>query len=354
MAQSREWLLYGAYGYTGRLIVAQALEQGLRPVLSGRDSAQVQALAAETGLEARPVGLGDPAALRRALEGIELVLHAAGPFVETAAPMVEACLAAGAHYLDITGEIPVFQESFAQDAAARRAGVVVMSGVGFDVVPTDCMARYVADQLDAPTRLDIGICTTGSPSAGTLKSMVEQLPTGGRVRRGGALLPYPLGRGARTLRFPHGERLAMPIPWGDLVTAYSTTGIGDITTYMAYPPSAVRAMRFGSPVVGLALRSGRLRGLLKGQIAKRVTGPDAAQLEAAKGYIWARARDGAGREAEAWLELGGGYTFTAQAAVLCVERVLGGAARPGACTPAGSFGADFVLQVPGTTRYDTV
>ncbi|MFY0531964.1 saccharopine dehydrogenase NADP-binding domain-containing protein [Nannocystis pusilla] len=143
----REWVLYGANGYTGELIARQAASEGLRPILAGRDATAIGRLAGELGLEARVFGLDDPAALARGIAGAALVLHAAGPFSRTSAPMVAACLESKIHYLDITGEIPVFEACRAQGARARERGVVLMPGVGFDVVPSDCLAKSLAEAL---------------------------------------------------------------------------------------------------------------------------------------------------------------------------------------------------------------
>ena len=139
-----DFLLYGSYGYTGRLIADRALEQGLRPLLAGRDVAALAAQAAELGLEFRAFSLDDTAALDAAVRAVPVVLHAAGPFAHTAAPMAQACIRAGVHYLDITGEIAVFEAMAALDGAARASGVMLMPGAGFDVVPTDCLAAHLA------------------------------------------------------------------------------------------------------------------------------------------------------------------------------------------------------------------
>ena len=147
------WMVYGANGYTGRMVVAEAVKRGLRPVLAGRNSAELQAIAAPHDLPVRVFGLDEAGSVRAALDGMKLVLHCAGPFSATAAPMLEGCLAAGAHYLDITGEIDVFAHCHAQEARARDAGIVVLPGSGFDVVPTDCMAAMLKRDLPLEPRL---------------------------------------------------------------------------------------------------------------------------------------------------------------------------------------------------------
>jgi short subunit dehydrogenase-like uncharacterized protein len=349
----QRWLLYGAYGYTGELLAREAVRRGLRPTLAGRSAAKLEPLARRLGLPWLVADLEDTASLRKAVAGHALVLHAAGPFVHTALPMLRACLEAGAHYLDITGEIPVFEQTLAHDKLARERDVALVSGVGFDVVPTDCLARHVSERVKDPRALHLAFDAVGSPSAGTAVSALEGLPRGGLVRRGGMLVPWPLGKGARTVRFTGAARTVVPIPWGDLVTAFHTTGIPDITTYMAMPPGKAKALRIVGPGLQLALRSRRVRRAAVALIRRKVKGPDAAQREAGRSRVWARAENDRGEFAEAWLETLEGYAFTASSGVLAVEKTL--ALRPrGAITPARAFGADFVLEIEGTRRFDSL
>ncbi len=345
-------MLYGASGYTGRLIAEEAVRRGHRPVLAGRSREKLVPLAERLGLEVLVAGLDDVRSLVSTLEGLPLVLHAAGPFVRTSEPMVQACLAAGAHYLDITGEIPVFESTFQHDAEARARGITLMSGVGFDVVPTDCLARYVAERVPGAHELDLAI-SLGQASAGTAKSALEQLPAGGRVRRGGALQPWPMGKGLRRVRFADAERTVAPIPWGALVTAWHTTGIPNITTYMALPRAAARVIRFTYPLLKRVLAVDAVRHGAERFIESRVQGPDETARSEHRSHVWAEARAADGRRAQAWLELPEGYTFTALAAVRAVEQVL--AHRPqGALTPARAFGADFVLSIEGCQRLEAL
>jgi short subunit dehydrogenase-like uncharacterized protein len=345
------WLLYGATGYTGRLIAAEAVRRGHRPILAGRSASLLQPLATELALEARVLPLDDPAALLRALADVQAVVHAAGPFIHTAAPMVQACLAARAHYLDITGEVPVFEAHFALDAQARQAGISLISGVGFDVIPTDCLARYVAQKLAKPTALELAFAALGGVSAGTTKTMLELLPTGAMVRREGQLRQMRLGAGARTVQFLKRQTWAVPIVWGDLATAYRSTGIPNITTYMAFPRHIVNLLRGAGWLLQGALAVPLMRRVLQNTLGNAMRGPSAERRETAKSYVWARAINTHGDEAQAWLVTPEAYHLTAVMSVLSVERVLTDHPR-GALSPAQAFGADFVLQMPGGERYD--
>lgn len=352
MADGR-WMLYGANGYTGTLLAEEARRRGHRPVLAGRSASGVGALAERLGLEWKAFSLDDPSEVSRSIAGFDVVLHAAGPFAFTAAPMRRACLDVGASYVDVTGEIAVFQASFALDREAQERGVALISGAGFDVVPTDCLAKHVADQVPDAQVLEIAFAAIGAPSGGTLKSAIEAMPGGGFIRRGGRLVKSPAASVIRRVRFSDRERTVMSIPWGDLETAYHSTGIGDITTFIAQPERAAKLVRAAGPLLGVALGSARVRKLVQSAVGRWVHGPSEQEREASRSYVWACASAADGRRAEAWLETLDGYAFTAASGVRIVERIL--AERPrGALTPSMAFGADFVLEIDETRRYDAL
>ena len=353
MSTTRPWLLYGANGFTGRLIAEEAVRRGHRPVLAGRSADKVRPLAERLGLSWAAFGLDDIGAITQAIAGNALVFHAAGPFVHTSEAMVTACIAKGAHYVDITGEIPVFVRTLDRDAEAKRSGVCLISGVGFDVIPTDCLARHVADQVLHARHLDIAFASPSKASAGTTKSMIEMLQRGSFVRREGALVPAPVAGDLRTFRFSDKERAAVAVPWGDLETAYKTTGVPNITTFMALPSALARGLRMFGPSIASVMRSDRIRGAALQWAERNAKGPDEELRRTGRSYFYASARDADGKRAEAWLETPEGYAFTAKGGVLAVERIL--AENPvGALTPALAFGADFVLSVEGTKRLDSL
>ncbi len=350
-----DWMIYGATGYTGVLVAEEAVRRGHRPILAGRSAEKLRPLAERLDLPYVAFRLEDQAAVLQNISVVKVVYHAAGPFVQTSAPMLNACLAAKVHYLDITGEYPVFENTFAHDAEAKAAGIGLISGVGFDVIPTDCLASYVAAQVPNADSLEIAFAAISKASAGTTKSALALMGGGGRIRRDGVLQSVRLGQGARRIRFSDQERTVLPIPWGDLSTAYRTTGIPNITTYMAFPTALTRMMGLGSSVmdVSAVLRNKTINGMLRGLTERFVDGPNEVLRRDGKSYIWARAANTKGESAQAWLETSEGYVFTAAAGVRVVERVL--SSPPiGATTPALAFGADFVLEIPGTTRFDNL
>ena len=342
-----EWMIYGANGYTGRMVVEEALRRGLRPVLAGRNAAELEAMAQQHGLPVRAFGLDNPVALRTGLNGIGLVLHCAGPFSATAAPMLDACLDVGAHYLDITGEIDVFAHCHSRDADAKAKGIVVLPGAGFDVVPTDCLAALLKRELPAASSLVLAFEAGGGPSPGTAKTSVEGLGKGGRARIGGQLTRVPLAWKTRTFERDGEQRFAMTIPWGDVYTAYVSTGIPDIEVYMGVPPATaarLRRLRLLGPLLGL----GPVQSWLKKQVGKKVRGPSEKTRGKTGCVVWGEARDAAGHEARRTLRTPNGYDITVTASLGIVQRLLSGPApEAGFHTPSRLMGADYVLSLPG-------
>ncbi len=345
------WMIYGANGYTGELAAREAARRGLRPLLAGRNAAALAALAGELGLESRVFGLGDSAAIRGGLEGVAAVLHCAGPFVRTSAPLVAACLAAGVHYLDITGEIAVFETILARRSEAERAGVALLPGVGFDVVPSDCLAARLGEALPDATELVLAFGSDrGGYSRGTLKTMIESLPHLGAVRRGGRIVPVPAGYATREIDFGGGlgSRWTMTIPWGDVATAFHTTGIPDIRVYTAASPRSVRRLRRLARLAPLAA-IGPVKRWLQRRVDRRAPGPSAEDRAVARTYLWGEARNAAGDTVTARIETPEAYAFTAVSAVEAAVRAESGAVAPGAWTPARAFGTRFVDGLPGVT-----
>lgn len=341
-------LIYGANGYTGEMIARAAAAGGLAPILAGRSNAPIEALARELGCECRVFGLDDPAAVAKALAGSRVVLHCAGPFSATAGVMMAACLKASAHYTDITGEIEVFELGFRQDAAAKRAGIVVCPGVGFDVVPTDCIALTLKEALPAAAHLALGFDSHSGLSRGTASTSVEGLGHGSRVREEGVIREIPLGSLTRKIDFGAGEKLAAAIPWGDVSTAYRTTGIPNVEVYVPVSPRALANLRRLARL-GWLLRMGPAQSFLKWRIRKGTPGPTAEERARTPVYVWGEARSGA-RTKTARVRVPNGYTVTIDASIAIVRRLLAGGASPGFTTPARLMGADFVTSLPGASQ----
>lgn len=344
-------IIYGATGYTGRLILAEALAKGLRPILAGRNADEIRALATAHGLEARPVSLSDAKALDAALAGVTVVLHCAGPFWRLGPPMIAACMRVGAHYLDITGEIAVFEQCAASGPKAKSLGLTLMPGVGFDVVPSDCLAAHLHRRLPSATELTLAFTGGTGLSRGTATTMVEGIAQGGAVRRGGKIIRVPSAYQTREIDYGDRVRHSVTIPWGDVSTAFHSTNIPNITVYTAMPKSTARWMRLARPIMPL-LGTAPAQKYLKGRINARTPGPSAERRAGAQSRLWGEAKDASGRIVQSRLLAPDGYSLTAMTAVGAAARVLAGEVAPGYQTPSTAFGADFILGFPQTQRED--
>ena len=344
-----DFLLYGATGYTGRLIARRAVARGMRPVVAGRDPGKVHRLAGELGLEGRAFGLDEREEVERALRDAPAVLHCAGPFASTWRPMVEACLRTGRHYLDLTGEVDVHEAIARLDGAALSAGVMLLPGVGFDLVPTDCLAAHVKERLPTATRLAVagghapwrdreGRLRQPSLTRGTLRSALDGMLTRGLVRRGGALVQVAPAGWGRHVRIGEGPaRPAVLFPLGELAALHRSTGVPDIEGYVVLPPLAIALFRW----------LGFLAPWLRGVERLMPEGPNAAELARGQSMAWVEGSDGHGRKVEAWLRASNAYAFTAEASIAAVRRVLEGGAKAGYQTPSSAFEAGFGLELPG-------
>lgn len=343
----KNWLIYGANGYTGRLIAQQAKSLGLQPILAGR-SADIQRLGAELGLPVRQFDLSNQAASGKALADVQLVLNCAGPFSATAAPMLQACLTAGAHYLDITGEYAVFEHAHSLHAQAKAAGVVLCPGVGFDVVPSDCVAVALKAAMPDAIELCLGFDSASGLSPGTSKTMLENLADGGKVRENGALISVPNGYKKRLCDFGYGPKWAMTIPWGDVVTAYYSTAIANISVYVPAPKLMIQLMR-GLDGMRPAFAWPWLQRLLTEVINRWVKGPTAAQRAASRTAVWGEVRNAQGQVKTARIETHNGYELTIHSSLHVLQWLLANSPEGGYYTPAQLLGWQLIEQLPGSS-----
>lgn len=340
------WMVYGAYGYTGRLVAALATERGELPVLAGRHERNLRDLGELFELEHRAFDLSDPAAVRRALHGIDVVAHCAGPFSATARPMVDACLATGTHYLDITGEIDVFETVLARSDEARAAGITLLPGSGFDVVPSDCLAAMLARALPGATRLELAFKVSGGVSPGTAKTAIESLGSAGRARVDGVIGPVPADRRSTQVSFDDGRATVFAIGWGDVATAYHSTGIADIVVYAALP-AAVGAIARIAELAGPAARLSLVQATLKSLVG-RLPGPTAKARAETQAQLWGRVTASDGTQVTGTMTTLDPYDLTADAVVRIAQLLVAGKVEPGALTPSQALGPDFVRELDGT------
>jgi len=346
-----EFMLYGATGFVGEAAARLAVQSGLRPVLAGRDAPKLERQAAGLGVEYRVFRLDDSAAMERALGSVPVVLHCAGPFRNTSGPMAEACLRTGTHYLDLTGEIPVFEALAARDADARARGIMLLPGAGFDVVPTDCIAMHLKQRLPSATHLALAFESEGPAGLppGTQRTAIEMIPYGNRVRREGRLEIPRRSLPSRMIDFGRGPVRADWLAWGDVCTAYRSTGIPNIDDYWVQPEAARRLLKL----------AGHLRPLFELAVVRnfvmRGVKPGPTPLECAQTvtHVWGEVRDEEQRRVVSRLHgPEAGVLWTTRAALAVVRKVLAGESPPGFQTPALAYGADFVLESEGVTRED--
>ncbi len=342
-------LIYGATGYTGRLIAQEATRRGLQPILAGRTRSKLEALSNQLGgLEIRVFELQHIPAI--AFKDVRVVLNTAGPFRQTAPALVNACLTAGTHYLDIAGEVPEFQQTLARDAEAKTKNIMLLPGVGFGVVPTDAVAAMLKERMPDATHLKLAFKTVGGASRGTAQSVLSYLPAGGVVRRAGRLEPLATGIGSSTIDFGAGLERALANPWrADLVTAFLSTGIQNIETFTVMP-SPMRELVSLYPSFGWLLRTGFVQNVLNAQIAKQPEGPTPAERAMGRGFVWGEVRNAVGQMHHLCIETPDAYDFTAFSAVASLEQVLAGRNPSGFQTPSRAFGAAFGLSLPGVRQ----
>jgi short subunit dehydrogenase-like uncharacterized protein len=351
LKRTGQFLIYGATGFTGKLTARTAKERGLRPILAGRNEAKLKAIAQSLDLPYVVFELSDAAALDAALGQVYAVLHIAGPFSATSKPMADACLRTGTHYLDITGEIDVFEALAQRDAEARKAGIMLLPGVGFDVVPSDCLALHLKQRLPDAADLKLYIGGLNAVSRGTAKSMMEAVPLGARVRRNGSIITLPTRPNETSCDFGEGPTPTIVIPWGDVSTAYYSTKIPNIEVRMAATPqirAGANMPSFARKIIGTLL----VQSLLKARIDRMPEGPNEDVLRTGYRILVGAVTNARGETAWARLRTSQGYLLTAQTGTEIARRAVAGEAKPGFQTPSLVFGSDFILKFEGTRRQE--
>ncbi len=350
LSMQNQFLLYGANGYTGELIARHAMQYHLLPILAGRRKELIAPLAAKLGLSYRIFDLDDGAALLAALKEVKIVVHAAGPFEYTAKPMVLACLLTRTHYLDINGDIAVFEMIKQYDAAAKKAGVMLLPGAGFDVVPTDCVALQLKNLMPHAVTLQLAFATLGGTlSHGTATTMAEKLGQGGAERKNGEIVRVPLGKKGMWVDFGLKKIFVMSIPWGDISTAWFTTGIPNIETYTGVAKKTYNYLKM-QWLFNWLLRRNTIRNFIKKKINQRPAGPSDEQRKAAASLVWGQVANGDGKKATVRLSGPEGYTLTTHSALIIVQKILNGNFSPGYQTPASAYGENLVMEIPGVKR----
>lgn len=346
--KEKSWMIYGATGYSGQLIVEKAVAAGMKPVVAGRSRDKIKALAKKYDLKYQVFSIDMLKKSDTLIAQMDLILNCAGPFSQTAEVVMNACLNQQAHYIDITGEIDVFEMAAKLHESAKERGVVLCPGVGFDVIPTDCVAAKLKQMMPDAVELALGFDSRSGFSPGTAKTSVEALPQGGKIRKDGEIVTVPLAAKTRKIDFGGGEKLAMTIPWGDVSTAYHNTKIPNIEVYIPGSPGMIKQlkrMNWFKPILGM----GFVQNFLKKRIDKKVKGPDQSTRAKLKTFVWGEVKNAAGQTKEYRIKVNNGYEVTADGGVFVSNALLGRRAdASGYHTPSMLLGADLIEKLPGT------
>jgi short subunit dehydrogenase-like uncharacterized protein len=344
-------MIYGANGFTGGLIALAARELPCEIILAGRNAERVERAARSLGFAARAFLLDKPSRIVDALAGVDIVLNSAGPFMATAGPLIAACLDVGAHYLDVAGELGVFTFAHRHDATARRSGAMIMPGVGFSIVASDCLAADVAALVPGAKYLRFGVSRPEVFSRGSLRTAFSLLSGRIAIRRAGRLGSVPVGRLERNFNYGKGERASIAISMPDVFTAYFTTAIPNIEAYVQADLIARAAGPLSMHLTDL-LRATSLGPLLDFGLAAWPERPSSAARGAARQVIVAEAEDQWRRSRRIRMVTSDGYSFTAAVATMIMKRIVSGEFEPGFQTPGKLYGAEFPLSIAGTYRED--
>lgn len=321
-------------------------------MLAGRNEKALKQQSKDSGFPFEVADTSDYSALKNLLAKGAAVIHCGGPFQFTAKPMVIACLETQTHYTDITGEYQVFEMLATFDESARHAGITIMPGTGFDVVPSDCLALHLKNRLPTANNLHLAFAMAGGGlSRGTAKTSVEGLGYGSMVRINGKLVPVALGQKVIEVNFGPYKSKALNIPWGDISTAWRSTGIPNIEIFMGTSNKLIRYAKM-SNYFNWLLRKRSVKNFLQRKIDSRAEGPDERKRSSGKCFLWGKSWDDAGNVASSRLETISGYALTAQTSTLIAEKIIHGNFKSGYQTPAMAYGEHLINEIKGTVLED--
>jgi short subunit dehydrogenase-like uncharacterized protein len=350
MMNKNSVLLYGANGYTGELIARYSKNYNLSLLLGGRNKEKIEPLATKLNLPYVIIDLNDKESLIKTLEGVNVIINAAGPFQFTARQTIDACILTGTHYIDINGDISVFEMIKKYDEAAQKAGIMLLPGAGFDVVPTDCIALELKKKMPDAVSIKLAFATLGGGlSHGTATTMSNKLGEGGAVRKNGKIIRQALGKNGMVVDFGLKKLFVMSIPWGDISTAYFTTGIPEIESYTGMKKKVYYFLKF-QPLFNWLLRTGFVRRFIQRKIEKRPAGPSDQQRSKSLSLVWGEVSDAKGNKINSCITTPDGYNLSAYSCLLIAQKIINGIYKPGYQTPASAYTENLVYEIPGVQR----
>jgi short subunit dehydrogenase-like uncharacterized protein len=349
-SSGRQLIVYGAYGYTARLLLPRLKALGIDPVLAGRDPTRTAEVARELDVPHRVFSLADPGEVDGGLRGMDVLLNAAGPFMHTTTPLVLGCLREGLDYLDLSGEVEPLDRVADAGRAARDRGLMLLPAIGFDVVPSDCLATHVANRVPDATRLTFYVSASNLMSHGSGVTLAEHIGIPVHTRREGRLEQMLMRMQMRWADFGSGHRPMVAVSWGDLVTAYRSTRIPNIEVYFeatAFRLAAVTINQYW----GWLLRSTSANSFFHQYADMLPAGPTPEERAQERCSIVVEAQSPRAA-ARSRIDTPEAYESTAIMATRVIERVIGGDRQPGFQTASTMFGPDFVLEFEGVSRVD--
>lgn len=341
-------IVYGAYGYTGKLISNQLKDKIQDVLLSGKNENKLRTLSDNTGFSFLAIDLQNKKNLTELFSQTEIVINAAGPFINTCCQIIEACIESKSHYIDINGDIKVFEIIKSYGEKATQAGVMILSGAGFDIVPSDCLAVKLKKMMTNPTHLKIAFATSGGGiSHGTALTVLGRIGEKALKREDGKLKQISMGKNSMWVDFGEAKKFTINMSWGDVSTAYTSTGIENIETYMAVKPKIYYFLKLQF-IFNWLLRLGIVRNMIKNYIDKNIVGPNEISREKAYSLFYAEIKNSSGHTMSARLKTDEGYNLTAKATVLIAKKVLNNDFKIGYQTPAKAYSENLIFEIEGT------
>jgi short subunit dehydrogenase-like uncharacterized protein len=325
----KKLMIYGATGYTGRMVAEHVSAAGTPLIIAGRNDAKLATLAARLGVEYRVFALEDITVIDRSLDDVGVLLNCAGPFAKTADILMRASIRHGSHYLDVAAELEVYLLAGVLDAEAKAAGVMLLPGSGGSVAMLGCLAGHALARTKNPSLIRLAMHISGSLSRGSAVSALGSVAAETLARADGKLVARPAGA-QRRLDFGNGTVDCFQVTLPDLITVWRSTNVPNIETFVH--------------VAGDAFPQGDLSAL--------PDGPSEQERLANRYQAVVEITNSDGEVVRSVLDTVNGYTFTAAAAAKAARRVLAGEARPGFQTPAMLFGNGFAETIADTTIID--
>ena len=345
----RKWMLYGCYGYSGELILKEALRKGLKPIIAGRSEEKVTKLAEKHQLPFRVFDLSSFATIEQNISDCDLVFNAAGPFTSTCIPMLKACLNAKIHNLSLAGEIPILEELHRYHQEAKAQGVIIGVGLGFDVMPTDAMANKAKELLPDATHLLIGLNGPNDMSRGSMKEFFEQIGEQAFWQRRNGKLVESKPR-STYMDFGNGRKLSSSIAWGDTASAYHSTGIPNIDVFSAVSKADLLLIKT-LDALGFLFKFKRIQKITNKCIDKLLSGPDEKKREQGLTYLCAEANNAKGNKVRIYMTTPSAYKITYLGAVFAIQEVLEKPKSEGGYyTPAQLLGTETISRIEGVSE----